>query len=299
MSLACRRSTRLVSGLLCCAALATGCGPQETTSTSDEGAEPTASAPASSASEADSTPSTTTSGSESTQRVAVYWVGRSDRGPRLFREFATAEASDPVQGSLDLLATGEPSDKDYRSRWPEGTTLTGGDPDGDSLTVDLGAAASDGAAADAVLALQQLVHTVTAADPAVRSVRVTRDGEPVDNLWGGADVPRTGVTRADPLDVLAPIWMDSVTDGATVGRTVRFGGAASVFEGTVSWQVLTGPSGKVVRDGFSTAAEGAPGRGTWRASTKLDPGTYVLRAFEESAESGEARFVDDKTVTVR
>jgi hypothetical protein len=296
-----RTTVRLLVGVLAAAALATGCGTERTTgATGTTAAEDSSreSAPATSAAE-DPSPSAAEPGSTGSP-LAVYWVGRSDRGPRLFREFASAGGGSPVQSALDLLAAGAPADGDYTSRWPAGSALTAAtSADDGTLTVDLGGTAADGDRADAVLALQQLVHTVTAADTDLTGVRLSVDGEPVADLWDGAEVPASGARRADPLDVLAPIWMDAVTDGATVGRTVRFGGAASVFEGTVSWQVLAQPSGEVVRVGFSTAADGAPGRGGWTASTQLDPGRYVLRAFEESAESGQARFIDDKTVTVR
>ena len=69
-----------------------------------------------------------------------------------------------------------------------------------------------------------------------------------------------------------------------------------MFEGTVSWEWIR--DGTVVAEGFSTADQGAPGRGAWSATVDVPPGNYVLRAFSSSAEDGRPMFVDDKDVRV-
>lgn len=84
--------------------------------------------------------------------------------------------------------------------------------------------------------------------------------------------------------------------GATVGQAVTISGTESVFEGTVSWEVSSGTT--VVRRGFVTGV-GAPGRGPWSARVQLGPGSYVVRAFESSAEDGSVTFPDTKAFTVR
>jgi hypothetical protein len=119
-------------------------------------------------------------------------------------------------------------------------------------------------------------------------------GHAVESLWGHVDT-RTPIARQQPAEILGPVWILTPADGR-VARGGTFGGEAGVFEGTVSWELVQG--GKVVKSGFSQASVGAPGRGPWSAKADVPPGSYVLRAFESSAEDGRPTFVDDKPLTV-
>jgi hypothetical protein len=94
--------------------------------------------------------------------------------------------------------------------------------------------------------------------------------------------------------VLGPVWLDLQEGAALPGR---FGGTASVFEATVSWQLRQGE--RVVREGFSTASTGAPGRGEWSAVVDAPAGSYELWAFESSAEDGSITWLHTKRVTIR
>jgi hypothetical protein len=174
------------------------------------------------------------------------------------------------------------------------TVVRGVARDGTTAVVDLSAEAQEsrGGSAFAAASVQQLVHVVTAADPSVRAVRLLVEGEPVEDLWGAVDVSKP-LRRAPAAEVLGPVWLD-VEEGAVVPRT--FGGTASVFEATVSWQLRAGD--RVVQEGFSTASEGAPGRGTWSGELDAPPGDYELWAYESSAEDGSVTWLDTKRVTL-
>ena len=124
-------------------------------------------------------------------------------------------------------------------------------------------------------------------------MRVLVEGAPVETLWGHADT-RGPLTRTPDEETLGPVWLD-VPEGGTV--TGGFGGSATVFEATVSWQLRSGDS--VVDEGFSTASTGAPERGEWTATTDAPPGDYELWAFESSAEDGSITWLDTKRVTLR
>jgi hypothetical protein len=89
------------------------------------------------------------------------------------------------------------------------------------------------------------------------------------------------------------VWLDVEEGGAL---PASFGGTATVFEATVSWQLRQGD--RVVEEGFATATEGAPGRGSWTARADVPPGDYALHAFESSAEDGSAVWLDTKRVRV-
>ncbi|HLZ38252.1 MAG TPA: Gmad2 immunoglobulin-like domain-containing protein [Mycobacteriales bacterium] len=239
-----------------------------------------------------------------TRPVAIYYLHDSDRGPRLYREFhsrpATASMTAPViRDAVDAMLHDKPHDPDYQSLWPRDTQVRGVRVSGDAATVDLSGAAKRGnaGAESEAMSLQQLVYTVTGAAPAVKRVRLLVDGAPVESLWGHMGVGTQALTRAPQTDALGPVWLESPAQGATTGRTMRLAGQATVFEATVSWEILRGDS--VVKRGFTNATVGAPGRGPFQTTVTLPPGTYLARAFESSAKDGKPMFVDDKEFTVR
>jgi hypothetical protein len=229
----------------------------------------------------------------------VYYLRDTGRtGPRLYREFhRQAGTGEPVRDAVEAMLTQEPDDSDYTSLWAEGTAVNDVTIEGTTATVDLSGQATQngGGSAFEQATLQQLVHTVTAADNDVQSVRLLVDGQPVETLWGAADASGP-LTRAPAAEVLGPVWLLTPSQGGTLGRGDAFGGEASVFEATVSWEWAQG--GTVVAEGFSTAEEGAPGRGAWEATVDVPAGDYELRAFESSAEDGSVTFLDTKQVTV-
>ena len=129
---------------------------------------------------------------------------------------------------------------------------------------------------------------MTAADPKVKRVRVVAPGLPAA-LTGP-------LPRARQLDVLAPVWLLTPTDGGRAGRRVVLTGTASVFEATVTIEARQGA--RVVATTFATASAGAPDRGEWTATVALPPGDYLLAAFEVSARDGAKVALDTKRVTV-
>ena len=228
---------------------------------------------------------------------AVYYLRDTDNGPRLYREFHRRPVTTGVvRDAVTAMLTEPPQDKDYTSLWARGTTVRDVRMNGTTAVVDLSkeAASGRGGAACEGTTLQQLVWTATAADPSVRAVRLLVEGKAVGSLWGHVDTSKP-MTRGPAAEVLAPVWVLSPASGR-VARGGTFGGEATVFEATVSWQLRQGD--RVVKEGFSTASEGAPGRGTWTGTADVPPGDYVLRAFESSAEDGRPMYVDDKPLTV-
>lgn len=281
--------TRLAPLAIGMALALTGCG--------DDGASlaPAVSpSPTTSASSAAPTPSA----SADTEARAIYWLGaaKEPRGPRLYREFVRRPATaDAVRDAVSAMLSLEPTDPDYTSLWADGTTVRDVRREGTTAVVDLSreAATNGGGSAFEEMSLQQLVHTVTAADPSVTAVRLLVEGKPVETLWGSADASKP-ISRGPSYEVLGPVWLD-VPDGSVL--TGEFGGTATVFEATVSWQLRQGP--ELVEEGFATATEGGPGRGTWTATADVPPGDYELWAFESSAEDGRVTWLDTKRVTVR
>ena len=92
---------------------------------------------------------------------------------------------------------------------------------------------------------------------------------------------------SESYEDLAPIWVTSPGRDATLpaGRAVTVTGEATVFEATVSWELLKGAA--VAKSGHATASVGAPGRGTYSFGLgTLAAGDYTIRVFELSAEDG-------------
>lgn len=261
----------------------------------DPAAPPAASSSTSAAPSATTLPAPSVPAAATVAR-ALYWLGADDRrGPRLYREFVRRPAAtEPVRDALKALFEGAPRDPDYRSLWADGTAVRDVTREGTTAVVDLSAQArtSGGGSAFAAASVQQLVHVVTAADPSVRAVRLTIEGEPARDLWGAVDASEP-VRRAPAIEALGPVWLD-VEEGAIL--TGEFGGTAAVFEATVSWQLRQG--NRVVQEGFSTATEGAPGRGSWTGELDAPPGDYELWAYESSAEDGSVTWLDTKRITL-
>lgn len=278
----------------------TGTDPSPTTTVS--------SAPATTPPPATGSPSATASASTSpsptgTMTVPVYYLGGTQQRPVLFREFRKVPRSGGVvRAAVDATLHLAPTDSDYYSLWPARAQVRGASVDGTTATVDLSADARSVTASRAHerASLQQLVFTVTAAAPAVRSVRLRFDGATKPTLWGSVDTSGS-VSRGSTADVLAPIWVLEPAQGTRVGRTFTVKGSATVFEATVSWAVTRPGSSTQLAHGFVTATKGAPERGDFTVSVTLPAGTtgdVVFTAWESSANDGSVQHPDSKTYRV-
>jgi hypothetical protein len=201
----------------------------------------------------------------------------------------------------------KPLDPDYQTLWPSATFVNTLQIGGGEATVGLSAPALTGHAGSeaACLTLQQLVWTVTAADPTIKRVTLSVEGQTqgvVSQWWGVGCGPDGPMTRHAPsYDVLAPVQISTYNDGDRVKSRFSFGGEATVFEATVSWSVVDA-AGKQLAGGSVQASAGAPARGQWQAIVVLDtvqPGDVVqLRAWETSMKDGSVTNLDTKNVTI-
>jgi hypothetical protein len=228
-------------------------------------------------------------------KVPVYYVqdnGAGDYTLRLFPEqHQVSSAGNTGFDAVSALFTAPPTDPDYSSLWASGsvesvTQLPG------LITVDLSAdAAPVGNPPTARVyhvALQQIVYTVQHALDSRDPVRIIISGSPPS----GASEP----LQADPARVIeGAIVIDTPSQDATVQSPVTVEGDASVFEATVSWQILQ--SGQVVQEGTTMAAAGQV-FSPYSFDVDLGPGSYTLRVYEASAEDGSPMFVETKQFTV-
>lgn len=258
----------------------------------------------------------------STYPVWIYYVDkRKDPQQLLFRESATWPSSPQhtfVKDAVSAMLATPAQDRDYTSYWPAGTTLLSANiVGGTTAVVNLSSEASNGPATEAAISAQQLLYTIIAAAPKIDSLQLQIAGVPVTSLWGtplsptatasatagevaGAAASGTAaasVTALPAWQVWGHVWITSPVLNATVASSFQITGEATVFEGTVSWQILR--NGGLLKQGTVMATEGAPGRGTWSVTVSgLAPGPYTIRAYEVSAKDGSTTFLDDKVFDV-
>lgn len=274
--------------------IATDPTPSVSATTTAPPASPTTTPPPSS--------TTTTPPAEDLENVPVYWIGDTTTQGWLYREFQTVpDTGGAVASAVAAVMSGAPLDPDYRTLWspPERLEVT---QDGDAITVDVSPDAFDNTQVGspyAVLAVQQVVWTATAAAGSPGPVTITVDGEAYD-AWGAVSL---GEPMTREAAVQAQIWIDSPNEGAQLEPgVVTVTGVSTAFEATVSWELTTG-DGEVVETGFTMG--GANGTfDTYELSTpELAAGTYTISLWEEDVSGGESpegprMFEQDRTFTV-
>jgi hypothetical protein len=227
-------------------------------------------------------------------RVPVYFSGVADGRSVLYREYLTTTmpaAGGELAAALNLSLQGAAADPDYGTRWPAEARIRQVSHSGDVASVDVTGVPPG--AGDDPLAVQQLVYTATAVladlgDPAT-AVRVSIDGVDVPG-----DQP---VTRASTVDTLAPLWIISPQQGATVAGSFDVHLVGSVWEAAARLRVRDA-TGAVVSDDPVQLDVGAPARGEAHVPLTLPPGRYTLETYFASAQDGSERGLDGHEITV-
>ncbi|MCJ8503422.1 GerMN domain-containing protein [Kocuria flava] len=242
-----------------------------------------------------------------TRRLPVYWVSGPEGRERLYRELREAPVgaprggADPIAAAAQLMASDRPQDPDYRSLWGDVERIgTSTSPDG-TITVDLPAAAVSGELEPdrAELAVQQLVHTVTAAAATSGLLPASSRPEVVVLVEGRAGQELFGAVRpAGPVapdgDLEAPLWLaDPEEDARSGGGLVLSGRIRSGVEGG-RWTV-SDREGRQVAGGRIEPASARAGTAPFRAEVPLAPGRYTVSV---RGRAGDAAVRDDKTVEV-
>lgn len=239
----------------------------------------------------------------STTTVPVYLVGETAQGQRLFREFRSVAADDPLVAAGELLTGGSSLDPDYDSLLPTGSfaDVRQGD-DGFEVVLDDDSwteRPSGMTRAQARLAVQQVVYTLQGVAQERQPLRAyAEDGGDPTTLFG---VPTAdGVQAAPQLRTLGLVNVTMPEEATVVGDTFTATGVASSFEGNVPWEVRRG--GEVVLDGFATADGYLDRLYPWSAEvdvSRLDPGTYTFVAMTSDPSGGEGGGPTEDTKTIR
>lgn len=253
--------------------------------------------PSGQASTSASSASPSDSQSSQTAAVALYWVGDTAKGLRLFREFKRVEVGqDIVTTALSELFASNPEDPDYTNLWSPAAQVNGVTISDEVATVDISPGQLNVGSEGEARAIDQIVWTVTAADPSITQVKILVDGQEKESLAGHVDL-REPFARGLSYEVLADIWILNPVQGQRVSGNVVIEGVATTFEANVSWRLFQ--NGKVIKSGATTAGEAAPARAPWSLSLDaLAAGDYVISATEYSAMDGSLVTEDTKAFTV-
>jgi hypothetical protein len=232
--------------------------------------------------------------------VKFFFVSDTPRGFKLFSEVQSWTAADDMNFQVvSDLVTGKvvPLDPEYANLWG-GTNTVNSVGIADSVaTVDLGEISLNVGAEGEQRAIDQIVWTLTEFAPEVKSVAFTVNGKTVESFAGHVDTTAT-FERAIGYEVLNPIQISSINQGAELTSPVTISGQACTFEANVVWKLSQ--DGKVVQEGFTTASSGCPERGDWSITlADLAPGNYRIEALEYSAEDGSLFAIDDKEFEVK
>ncbi|HZJ06311.1 MAG TPA: Gmad2 immunoglobulin-like domain-containing protein [Nocardioidaceae bacterium] len=238
--------------------------------------------------------------------VPVYYVGETGQGARLFREFHTVTGG---VGEAVGLALGEavgttPDDGDYRSDWPDGTSVDYLDEaDGaGTLTVNLRNdqtilhnRPAGMSPENASLAIEQLIYTAQGATQTRDPVQFTLDGVRTDMVLG---VPSSEpLAEGDPAEVLAQVWIIEPAEGSRVQSGFEVSGLANAFEANVQWELMQGD--EVVKSGFTTAEECCT-MSPYSFTVDAPPGGYTLVVHDSDPSGGEGfpPWEDTKSITI-
>lgn len=238
---------------------------------------------------------------DETKSVKVYFVADTPRGFKLFSEnreisappnaFASTVISQLISGSL------QPIDPDYVNLWDSSNSLNELVISGAQATVDLNLGKLNVGAEGEIRAIEQIVWTLTGITPSLTTVRFLLNGEQVETFAGHVDTS-VDFKRVPDYEVLSPLQIDSLSDGAELSLPISVAGYACTFEANVIWTITQ--NDKFVVDGVTTAATACPERSKWQVTLPdLEPGEYLFTVKEFSAEDGSLFALDSKRLVVK
>lgn len=215
-----------------------------------------------------------TTGREPVSHFTLYYLG----GEFLRATPATAEGAPTPREAVEALVEnegGHPTEIPPRTKVNEVVVVDR------TATVDLSREFVSGGGSTSMQArVAQVVYALTQWSFVAR-VTFEIDGAPVEAI-GGEGVAAQDLSRDDLTDTLPPIFVDPPPTWASSPLSIA--GSASVFEANVSFRLET--DGQTIAKGFTTAAEGAPGRGDFEAMLPFEvdePTDGTLVVFEVSA----------------
>lgn len=220
---------------------------------------------------------------------AYYVSDLNGLGPRLYRAIVRTSCHLGIEEALTVPAG---KDADYTSPWPAGTKVIAMGVSGYLATVNLSAFPQT-TPEEELAAVQQLVFTVTANQPSISRVRLLVNGQaPRGTLDWTAPVH-----RAPLLDTLSLVWILTPGNGATVTSPISVRIYGTGYEGMIPLQIVNvADPNTIVASGSVVTQMGAFDEAT--TTFDLPPGTYELRAFNDSGADDTLTLWDTRVFTV-
>lgn len=248
---------------------------------------------------------------QASNKIPVYWIGRSGDNVYLYREFRDSSGQDnPVTTALRTMMSQKPLDRDFFTPWQEPGSLATSISGKNVITVDVSKDAFN-SNLDAVMAqraVQQLVYTATAAAASSGLIDSGQQIQVVILVDGHKDFMAFGqVKLGDPMSrnasLVAPVWIiDPQEDVSFPAGAVRVNGRSTVTSRPVRWQILredgNGEKAPVINGQVAPSTE-AGQAGVFSFSVGLTGGKYELRVALVNADNSTEAVTDTKTFTVR
>ena len=230
--------------------------------------------------------------------LAMYYVGKTQDGFRMYREFRSIMTTDDA-GLYSLRALVRKKqralDGDYFNLWGNGSVINYIRYSGSHATVDIEVVPLKVGSEGEVRAIDQLVWTLTANHPSTKSVSFTSGGKSFESFAGHVDA-RGSFSRELHYEVLAPVWVNQVA--AVLTNPVIIRGTACTFEAGVHWQLYR--NGEMIRENHVLASGACPVRGAWTVNLgRLRAGDYMFVAQDISAKDGSITQEDSKEFRIR
>jgi germination protein M len=242
------------------------------------------------------TPGTTPNGTQPPEQklsLVVYYVKVTQDDTYLVREVhQVAPVKDAVKAAVEELVNANPATPGAARVLPQATKINSININDGLATVDFSSdvlRANVGASGEA-MGIQSIVNTLTEF-PEIKKVSFTVEGkvEGAMDWWGHVGLYEQPFSR-NLANVYEPvIWVTSPIPGQKAASPLEVSGSARVFEATVNIR-LVDDTGKILSEGFTTASEGAPGRGDFKYALNFSaatPGKGDLEVYWTSPKDGE------------
>lgn len=226
---------------------------------------------------------------QASNKIPVYWIGRSDTETFLYREFRDNPGNEnPITTALRIMMSQKPFDHDFFTPWQNPGRLATSISGKNVVTVDVSRDAfnSNLDAGMAQRAVQELVYTATAAAASSGLIDSGQQIKVTILVDGHTDYMAFGqVKLGDPMvrdaSMVAPVWIiDPQEDVTLPAGPVRFNGRSTDPTKKLHWQILRENSNGDKSSYLTgqTTASTAPGLGgTFSLTVGLGAGRYELR----------------------
>jgi len=226
--------------------------------------------------------------------LTVYYVKLTENDTYLVREVhQVPQTQDAMKAALEELNNANPVMPGAARVLPPATKINSINIKDGLATVDFSRdvlRANVGASGEA-MGIQSIVNTLTEF-PEIKKVSFTVEGkidERTMDWWGHVGLYEQPFSR-DLSTVYEPvIWVTSPVPDQKVASPFEVTGSARVFEAAVNLRLID-DSGIIIAEGFTTASEGAPGRGDFKHSLAFNaasPGKGALEVFWTSPKDGQ------------